>query len=177
MFFKTSDIKDFANFTRKHMDCRLQHSGFPEKIGKFLSTTFYRTPPVAASVLINVTNILIDFHFYIFLMRVCWIAHLAHPRTYACYPSLICALPAWPIIHTRLTHLRAYAHLHSSISALRAFFLSCYNLNMQDSMVMFTFSVFDQKYPVWVNLVQKIKIVSLSRNLLPVLIWICRSQW
>ena len=110
-------------------------------------------------------------------MRVCWIAHLAHPRTYACYPSLICALPALPIIHTRLTHLRAYAHLHSSISALRAFFLSCYNLNMQDSMVMFTFSVFDQKYPVWVNLVQKIKIVSLSRNLVPVLIWICRSQW
>ena len=36
------------------------------------------------------------------------------------------------------------------------------NSNMQNSMVMFTFSVFDWKYPFWVNSVQKIKIVSLS---------------
>ena len=39
------------------------------------------------------------------------------------------------------------------------------NSNMQNSMVMFTFSVFYQKYPFWVNLVQKIKIVSFSTNL------------
>ena len=37
-------------------------------------------------------------------------------------------------------------------------------------MVMFTFSVFDWKYPFWENLVQKIKIVSLSRNLVSRLI-------
>ena len=36
------------------------------------------------------------------------------------------------------------------------------NSNMQNSMVMFTFSVFDQKYPFCLNLVQKIRIVSLS---------------
>ena len=29
------------------------------------------------------------------------------------------------------------------------------NLNMQNSMAMFTFSVLDWKYPFWVNLVQK----------------------
>ena len=32
---------------------------------------------------------------------------------------------------------------------------------MQNSMAMFTFSVFDWKYPFWTNLVQKIKIVTL----------------
>ena len=36
------------------------------------------------------------------------------------------------------------------------------NLHMQNSMVMFTFSVFDQKFPFWEILVQKIKIASLS---------------
>ena len=37
-----------------------------------------------------------------------------------------------------------------------------YDLNMQNSMVVFTFSVLDRKHPFWANLVQKIKIVSLS---------------
>ena len=36
------------------------------------------------------------------------------------------------------------------------------NLKMQNSMVMFTFSVFDLKYLFCANMVQKIKIVSLS---------------
>ena len=35
------------------------------------------------------------------------------------------------------------------------------NLNMLNSAVMFTFSDFDRKYHFWVDLVQKIKIVSL----------------
>ena len=35
------------------------------------------------------------------------------------------------------------------------------NLNMQNSMVMFTFSVLERKYHFWANLVLKIKIVSL----------------
>ena len=48
---------------------------------------------------------------------------------------------------------------------------------MQNSMVMFTFSVSKWKYPFWANLVQKIKIVSLCWNLAPSLIWICRIQW
>ena len=51
------------------------------------------------------------------------------------------------------------------------------NSNMQNSNVMFTFSVFDQKYCFWVNLLQKVRIVSLSRNLTPMLIWICKIQW
>ena len=51
------------------------------------------------------------------------------------------------------------------------------NSHMQDSMVMFTFSVFDQKYPFWVILVQKNKIVSLSCNLVFRLIRVRRIQW
>ena len=38
-------------------------------------------------------------------------------------------------------------------------------------------SVFDRKHPFWANLVQKVKIVSLSWNLVPRLIRICRIQW
>ena len=41
----------------------------------------------------------------------------------------------------------------------------------------FEFSVLDQIHPFWVNLVQKTKIVSLSWNLVPVLIWISTIQW
>ena len=48
---------------------------------------------------------------------------------------------------------------------------------MQHSMVMFTFFVFGWKYPVWDNLVQKIKIVSLRGNLIPRLIKICWIHW
>ena len=44
-------------------------------------------------------------------------------------------------------------------------------------MVMLTFSVLDRKQPFWVNLIQKTRIVSLSWNLVPQLIWICRIQW
>ena len=36
------------------------------------------------------------------------------------------------------------------------------NLNMQNSMVMFTFSVLDRKKPFWGNLIREIKIVSLK---------------
>ena len=39
------------------------------------------------------------------------------------------------------------------------------------------FSVSDQKYPFWTNLVQNIKIVSLSWTLVPRLIRIRRIQW
>ena len=39
------------------------------------------------------------------------------------------------------------------------------NSNKQNSMVLFTFSVFNREYPFWVSLVQKLKIVSFSWNL------------
>ena len=48
---------------------------------------------------------------------------------------------------------------------------------MQNSMVIFTFSVFDWKSTFWANLVQKIKIVCLSWNLVPTLIRAFRIQW
>ena len=51
------------------------------------------------------------------------------------------------------------------------------NSGMQNSMVMFILSVFDLKYPFWANLVQKIKIVTLSWNLVPTLIRTWRIQW
>ena len=40
-----------------------------------------------------------------------------------------------------------------------------------------TFSVLDWKYPFWENLVEIIKIVSLSLNLILTLLRICRIQW
>ena len=48
---------------------------------------------------------------------------------------------------------------------------------MQNSVVMFTFSDFDRQYHLWVNLVQKFKFVWSEKNLVPRLIWICRTQW
>ena len=56
-------------------------------------------------------------------------------------------------------------------------FGTCTNSNMQNSMVMFICSVFDQKYSFLANLVQKVKIIRWSWNLLPRLIWVCRIQW
>ena len=50
------------------------------------------------------------------------------------------------------------------------------NSNMQNSMVMFSFFVFDRKYPFWANLFQKVKIISWSWNLVARLIWICWIQ-
>ena len=46
--------------------------------------------------------------------------------------------------------------------------------NMKNSMVMTTFSFFHSKYPFWAKLVIKIKIVSLNKNLVLSLIWICK---
>ena len=50
------------------------------------------------------------------------------------------------------------------------------NSNMQNSVVLFTFSFLVRKHPLWANLVQKIKIVCLSWNLVLRLIWIFRIQ-
>ena len=41
----------------------------------------------------------------------------------------------------------------------------CTNSNMQNSIVVFTFFVFDQKFIFWENLVQNVKIVRLRLNL------------
>ena len=43
-------------------------------------------------------------------------------------------------------------------------------------MVVFTFSIFDRNYPSWANLVQKIKFINLSWNLVPRVIRICTIQ-
>ena len=51
------------------------------------------------------------------------------------------------------------------------------NLNKQNSMMMFTFSVFDQPYLSWANSVQKFKIVCSKWDLIKRLIQICRIQW
>ena len=49
------------------------------------------------------------------------------------------------------------------------------NSNMQNSMMLFTFVEWKRLF--WANLVQKIKIVTLSWNLVPTLIRIYRIQW
>ena len=46
-----------------------------------------------------------------------------------------------------------------------------------NSHMVFTFSVLDQKNPFWANLIKKIKIVSLSRNSVPKIIWKYGIQW
>ena len=51
------------------------------------------------------------------------------------------------------------------------------NSNMMKSMVLFILFVLDRKYHFWTNLVQKIKIASLSLNLGRVLIRTCRILW
>ena len=51
------------------------------------------------------------------------------------------------------------------------------NSSMHNSGVMFTFSFSGWKHSFWVNLVQKIKTVSLRWNSVPRLIRICRIQW
>ena len=48
---------------------------------------------------------------------------------------------------------------------------------MQNSMMLFIFSIFEWKYPFRANLVQKIKIVTLSWNLVSTLTRTCRIQW
>ena len=50
------------------------------------------------------------------------------------------------------------------------------NSNMQNSMMLFSFLIFERKYPFWRNLVQKVKIISWSWNLVPALIQICWIQ-
>ena len=49
---------------------------------------------------------------------------------------------------------------------------------MQNSMMLLTFFVFDWKYPFWANLVQKIKIISLSWKLVLTLIqnWVSNAE-
>ena len=51
------------------------------------------------------------------------------------------------------------------------------NSRMQNSMVMFILPVFDWKCAFWANFVQKIKIITLSWNLVPTLIRACRIHW
>ena len=58
MFLKIGVLKNFANFTGKHMSQpwpatilkkRLQYRCFHVKFAKFFRTLFYKTPPVAVS--------------------------------------------------------------------------------------------------------------------------------
>ena len=51
------------------------------------------------------------------------------------------------------------------------------NVNMQNSMVVFTFSLLTVEKPFVTSLVQKIKTVILSWNYVPRLIRICRIRW
>ena len=48
---------------------------------------------------------------------------------------------------------------------------------MHNSVVRFTFFVFNRKYPSWENLVPKLKIICLNRNLMPRLIRLGSIQW
>ena len=90
----------------------------------------------------------------------------------------ICRNQWWCSLHPFLTGNLFFGLIWSKNSKLfKLKFGTWINLNMQNLMVMFIFSFFDQKYSFLVNLVQKVKVVSLSWNLVLKLIWICRIQW
>ena len=56
-------------------------------------------------------------------------------------------------------------------------FGTCTNSSMENSMLMFTFFVFKQKYPFWANLIAKFKIDCLKWNWVPRLIRILTITW
>ena len=56
-------------------------------------------------------------------------------------------------------------------------FLRSVHLNAMNSMVLFNFSVFEQKYLFHENLVATFKIVCFKWNVVTTLIRICRIQW
>ena len=51
------------------------------------------------------------------------------------------------------------------------------NIEIESSIMMFTFSFLDHKYLFKANLVKKIEIIKLGYNLLPKPIRICKTQW
>ena len=51
------------------------------------------------------------------------------------------------------------------------------NLQIPNSMMMFTFSVFDHKYLSWASLAQKFKVVCSKSNLKQIVIQIYKMQW
>ena len=70
--------------------------------------------------------------------------------------------------HLRIFHVAQWCHRWSTLSRLVQ---KCHgtqkystqpNSNVQNSVMLLAFFVFDWKYPFWANLVQKVKIISLS---------------
>ena len=101
---------------------------------------------------------------------------------------------SWNLVPTQLEHAEFNGDVHSFCFWLEIPFLGKFspksqnyqlklkfgtytNSNMQNSIMLFSFFVFEWKYPFWANLVQKVKIISWSLNLVARLIRICRIQW
>ena len=92
--------------------------------------------------------------------------------------SRICKIQLWYELFVFLTRNTLFGQIWSQNSTLfKVKFGTQTNLNIQNSLVMFTFFVFLWKYPFWLTFIQKSEIVSLSWNSAPRLIWICRTQW
>ena len=91
----------------------------------------------------------------------------------------ICRIQRWCLFFLFLTGKTLFCKFgpKNQYCQFKLKFGSKTNSNMQNWMVMLTFSVFDRKHPFWVNLVEKSKIVSLSWNLVSRLIQIWRNQW
>ena len=114
--------------------------------------------------------------------------HLARPRAYAPYRSLMRIYAPYPSL------IRAFRVLHAYTPINRRLMCLCLAPNTAVSVGPGTkkfnivrnnhghtqiceFSVLVSKHPFWANLAQKIKIVSLSWNLVTRSIRICRIQW
>ena len=109
-----------------------------------------------------------------------WNAPYVLTHAYTLYPSLICALRAlraFILINRRLPRLCfVLLQIPLSLSAPSA---KKFNIARTDHghTQRWEFLVLDRKHPFWANSAQNIKIVSLSCNLVPRPVHMCRIQW
>ena len=96
------------------------------------------------------------------------IAFLLSPRGLEVPQMVNCLLIGLEVhFRLRILHVAQRCHRWSTLSRLAQKCISTQkygaqpNQNMQNSVMLFTFFVFDRKYLFWANMVQKIKIVSL----------------
>ena len=96
------------------------------------------------------------------LLLVLWLSRLNHKfitaviNVWFIYFHFFCLRPEIPFLLYMVQKIK-----------FKLKFDSWTNSNMKNSMVMFNFSVFDQKYSFWENLDQKFKIICSKWNLIP----------
>ena len=107
-----------------------------------------------------------------------WTRSAIVPRNMALSLIWICRIQWWCSLFSFSAGNTLFGQIYSKKSKLSVLKLDTKpNSSMQISMMLFTSSALDRKYPFGANLVEKKKIVSLRWNLILRLIWICKIQW